>query len=285
MRLTRLSIQNFRNFEAIDVALAGNVVLLGENRVGKSNLLFAIRLVLDPTLPDAARQLKLSDFWDGCDLAQSPKIEVHLDFAEFDADDAQSALLTDFRIAGDPRIARLSYVFRKKPEVAGPPQSDADYEFVVFGGGDEARAIPSRLRRRIALDMLEALRDAEGQLGSWRNSPLRPLLEDAISGVDRASLDAVAADLDRATKALEAFPTVKALEDGLRAGILDLAGKAQDIDARLRFAPADPLRLFRSISMFIDNGKRGISEASLGSANVALIALKLAEFALAASKK
>lgn len=279
MRLTRLSIQNFRNFEAIDVALAGNVVLLGENRVGKSNLLFAIRLVLDPTLPDAARQLKLSDFWDGCDLAQSPKIEVHLDFAEFDADDAQSALLTDFRIAGDPRIARLSYVFRKKPEVAGPPQSDADYEFVVFGGGDEARAIPSRLRRRIALDMLEALRDAEGQLGSWRNSPLRPLLEDAISGVDRASLDAVAADLDRATKALEAFPTVKALEDGLRAGILDLAGKAQDIDARLRFAPADPLRLFRSISMFIDNGKRGISEASLGSANVALIALKLAEFA------
>lgn len=274
-----MSIQNFRNFEAINVALAGNVVLLGENRVGKSNLLFAIRLVLDPTLPDAARQLKLSDFWDGCDLAQSPQIEVHLDFAEFDADDAQAALLTDFRIAGDPRIARLSYVFRKKPEVAGSPQSDADYEFVVFGGGDEARAIPSRLRRRIALDMLEALRDAEGQLGSWRNSPLRPLLEDAISGVDRASLGAVAADLDRATKALEAFPTVKALEDGLRAGILELAGRAQDIDARLRFAPADPLRLFRSISMFIDNGKRGISEASLGSANVALIALKLAEFA------
>ena len=101
-----MSIQNFRNFEAINVALAGNVVLLGENRVGKSNLLFAIRLVLDPTLPDAARQLKLSDFWDGCDLAQSPQIEVHLDFAEFDADDAQSALLTDFRIAGDPRIAK-----------------------------------------------------------------------------------------------------------------------------------------------------------------------------------
>lgn len=279
MRLSRLNIRNFRNFEQIDIALAGNVVLLGENRVGKSNLLFGIRLVLDPTLPDAARQLKLSDFWDGCDLAQSPQIEVHLDFAEFDADDAQAALLTDFRIAGDPRIARLSYVFRKKPEVAGPPQSDADYDFVVFGGGDEARALPSRLRRRIALDMLEALRDAEGQLGSWRNSPMRPLLEDAISGVDRASLDTVAADLDRATRALEAFPTVKALEDGLRVGILELAGNAHDIDARLRFAPADPLRLFRSISMFIDNGKRGIAEASLGSANVALIALKLAEFA------
>lgn len=279
MRLSRLSILNFRNFEAIDIALANNVVLLGENRVGKSNLLFAIRLILDPTLPDAARQLKLSDFWDGCDLAQCPQIEVHLDFAEFDADAAQTALLTDFRIAGDPTIARLSYVFRKKPEVAGPPQSGEDCEFVVYGGGDETRPIPNRLRRRIALDMLDALRDAEGQLGSWRNSPLRPLLEDAIASVDRAALDAVSADLERATKALEAFPTVKALEDELRSGIVNLAGKAHDIDARLRFAPTDPLRLFRSIAMFIDNGKRGIAEASLGSTNVALIALKLAEFA------
>jgi hypothetical protein len=58
-----------------------------------------------------------------------------------------------------------------------------------------------------------------------------------------------------------------------------LSGKAHDIDTRLRFAPADPLRLFRAIAMFIDNGKRGIAEAGLGSANVALLALKLAEFA------
>ena len=131
----------------------------------------------------------------------------------------------------------------------------------------------------MGLDMLDALRDAEGQLGSWRNSPLRPLLEDAIAAVGRPELDRVAADLEAATKKLEAFPTVQALEASLRAGILELAGPAHDVDARLRFAPADPLRLFRSIAMFIDNGRRGIAEASLGSANVVLVALKLAEFA------
>ncbi len=279
MRLSKLIIKNFRNFSSADIPLCGNVVLLGENRVGKSNLLFAVRLVLDPTLPDSARQLKLSDFWDGCDLAASPQIEVHVEFADFDSDDALVALLTDFRTATDPGIARLSYVYRKRPEVAGLPQSSDDCEFIVYGGGEESRAVPSRVRRRIALDMLDALRDAEGQLGSWRNSPLRPLLEDAVSVVARADLDGVAADLEAATKKLESFPSVKALEDSLRSGILDLAGTVHDIDARLRFAPADPLRLFRSISMFIDNGKRGIAEASLGSANVALVALKLAEFA------
>lgn len=279
VRLARLTVRNFRNFAGIDVPLAGNVVLLGENRVGKSNLLFAIRLVLDPTLPDSARQLKLSDFWDGCDLAHNPQIEVHLDFADFDSDVALVALLTDFRTAADPKVARLSYVYRKRADVAGTPQSGEDCEFIVFGGGDESRSVPSRVRRRVALDMLDALRDAEGQLASWRNSPLRPLLEDAVATVSRSELDSVAATLETATKKLESFPSVKALEDSLRAGILDLAGSAHDIDARLRFAPTDPLRLFRSIAMFIDNGKRGIAEASLGSANVALITLKLAEFA------
>lgn len=279
MRLARLSIRNFRNFKAVDIPLVGNVVLIGENRVGKSNLIFAIRLILDPTLSDSVRQLKLSDFWDGCDLASNPEIEVHIDFADFDDDAALVALLTDFRTAGDPTVARLSYVFRKKPEIAGLPQSSEDCEFVVFGGGDESRSIPSRVRRRIALDMLDALRDAEGQLGSWRSSPLRPLLEDAIASVGRADLDAVARDLETATKKLESFQSVEALENSLRSGILNLAGTSQDVDVRLRFAPADPLRLFRSIAMFIDNGKRGIAEASLGSANVALVALKLAEFA------
>ncbi|MEN6671622.1 ATP-dependent nuclease [Enterobacter cloacae] len=279
MYLSNLRIANFRNFETVDIPLDGNIVLLGENRVGKSNLLFAIRLVIDPTLPDSARQLKLSDFWDGCDLSTSPQIEIHLEFADFDSDASLSALLTDFRIAENPALARLSYVFRKKEDIAGEPKSSEDCEFIVFGGGQESRTIPSRVRRRIAIDMLDALRDAEAQLASWRNSPLRPLLEDAFGSLSRADLDSVASALESATGTMEAFTPIKNLEESLRGGILNLAGTSHDLNARLRFAPTDPLRLMRSISMFIDDGKRGITEASLGSANVALISLKLAEFA------
>ncbi|MBL8598969.1 MAG: AAA family ATPase [Devosia sp.] len=278
MRLSKLSIRNFRNFQKVDVPLSDNVVLLGQNRVGKSNLLFAIQLILDPTLPDSARQLKLTDFWDGGPADYSAPIEVHLELSDFATDLALTAILTDFRASHDPTVAQLSYLFRKKAEITGAPQSSADCEFLVFGGGDETRSLPGRVRRRIAIDVLDALRDAEGQLGNWRSSPLRPLLEDAVAGIARADIDGVAAELDKATKTLETFPTIKALEDELRAGIVHLSGKAHDIDARLRFAAADPLRLFRAIAMFIDDGKRGIAEASLGSANVALLALKLAEF-------
>jgi putative ATP-dependent endonuclease of OLD family len=61
MYLSRIRILNFRNFAELDVELEGNVVVVGENRVGKSNLLSALRLIFDPTLPDSARELSLSD--------------------------------------------------------------------------------------------------------------------------------------------------------------------------------------------------------------------------------
>ena len=65
MYLSRIRISNFRNFSELDVSLGGNVVVVGENRVGKTNLLYALRLIFDPTLADSARQLTRSDFWDG----------------------------------------------------------------------------------------------------------------------------------------------------------------------------------------------------------------------------
>lgn len=225
------------------------------------------------------RQLKLSDFRDGCDLTTNPQIEIHLDFADFDSDPLLSALLTDFRIAENPSVARLSYVFRKKDEIAGEPKSSEDCESLVYGRGQESCSIASRVQRRIAIDILDALRDAEAQLASSRNSPLRPLLEDAFASLSRDDLEMVATTLESATQTMETFPSVKSLEDSLRSGIIDLAGTAHALNARLRFAPAvPPLRLMRSLSMFIDDGKRGIIEASLDSANVALISLKLAEF-------
>ena len=279
MYLSRVQIQNFRNFANLDVRLHKNVVMLGENRVGKSNFIFALRLVLDTTLPDAARQLKLADIWDGCDLDSTPEIHIDLDFVDFETDAGLLALLTDCRISSDHTIARLSYLFRKKIDVPGTPTSDADYEFVAYAGGNETRWIKPELRRRICLDLLHALRDAEADLGSWRTSPLRVLIEDAISQVPKNELSAIAEDLIQATTKLSGLRHVKDLEADLRKDIADLSGASQDIKVKLGFVPVDQSRLFRSIVMLIDDGKRSIAEASLGSANIALLALKQSEFA------
>ncbi len=50
---------------------------MGENKVGKSNLLYALSLVLDASLPDSARMLRPEDFFDGLrDALKGEVIEV-----------------------------------------------------------------------------------------------------------------------------------------------------------------------------------------------------------------
>ena len=186
MHLSRIRIENFRNFSALDVELSGNVVVVGENRVGKSNLLYALRLIFDPTLPDSARMLGLADFWDGLEERDADtKIVVSVEIKEFENDMDVLALLTDFRLDDDAQTARLTYEFRPKPELEHDPAAAEDYEFICYGGESEAKEFGYRLRQRIGLDVLPALRDAEGDLAVWRRSPLRPLIEDAFREMDR----------------------------------------------------------------------------------------------------
>jgi len=65
MRIERLTVRNFRNLGNIDLYLEPSTVIVGENQAGKSNLIHALRLILDANLSFADRQLGRGDFWDG----------------------------------------------------------------------------------------------------------------------------------------------------------------------------------------------------------------------------
>lgn len=279
MRISRVQIKNFRNFKHVDVALAQNIVIVGENRSGKSNFIHALRLVLDTSLPERARQLRRSDFWDGlinpyADSGQS--IEIDIDFVGFENDEDIHAQLGDFRIAEDHTVARLSYRFR--PSADNEPICEADYEYLIFGGGDETKSVPPRVRRRIVLDVLGALRDAEGDLGNWRKSPLRPLVDHVFDKIDNDKLEEIADSIKAAGTSLVDLSEVSELQNTLRQKLLALAGKRHDIDAKFGVTSADPSKLSRILKLFIDGGVREIGDASLGSANLALLTLRLAEY-------
>lgn len=278
MKLTRICIRNFRNFREVDAALGGNVVIVGENRVGKSNLLHALRLIFDPSLPDSARQLGQGDFWDGLDeLLDEIRIKVFVELQDFEDDLDLLAQLTDFRLDSDPHTVRLTYEFRPIPGLDGLPRSDDDYEFLCYGGEAETKRFGHDLRRRIAMDLLPALRDAEGDLATWRRSPLRPLLERAFASVASEDLAGVRDAVQVATDQLAEFPSVQSLEQGLRELFASMSGPKQDIHPSLGFGTTDVARLFRNLRLLIDGGLRTIGEASLGSANVAFLTLKALE--------
>src|SRR4051812_49336618 len=157
MHLSRICISNFRNFSELDVELSGNVVVVGENRVGKSNLLYALRLIFDASIPDSSRQLSLSDFWDSLGKPDSTDvIQISVELKEFEDDLDVLAVLTDYRLDADPSTVRLTYEFRPQAGLTGEPSSDSDYEFVCYGGENESKRFGHELRRRIALDVLPA---------------------------------------------------------------------------------------------------------------------------------
>lgn len=276
MYLSRINIQNFRNFRDLDVELGGNIVIVGENRVGKSNLLLALRLIFDPSLPDSSRQLGLADFWDGlAEIDAETSITISVEIRDFEDDPDTLAVLTDFRLDDDPETVRLSYQLRADPGLEGPPVSDDDFTFVCFGGESEAKRFGHDLRRRITMDLLPALRDAEGDLAAWRRSPLRPLVEEAFVDIDAAELEAIGDKIAEASAAAIEFDEVKSLEARIAELFLAMAGPKQDVKPTLGFSATDATRINRQIRLLIDEGRRGVADASLGSANLIFLTLKL----------
>jgi putative ATP-dependent endonuclease of OLD family len=278
MHLSRIQISNFRNLSKLDVQLAGNVVVVGENRVGKSNLLHALRLIFDPALPESARQLSLADFWDGLQARSADdKISISVELQDFENDLDVLAVLTDFRLDDEPHIVRLTYEFRAKAELEGPPSTEDDYEFICYGGENEAKRFGHDLRRRITMDVLPALRDAEGDLLAWRRSPLRPLIENAFKNIDPGDLDEISEAIQDATGKITDFEAVQTLENQIGELFAEMSGPKQDIRPRLGFAPSDSRKLYRAIRLLVDEGQRSISDASLGSANLVFLSLKSLE--------
>ncbi|MBU8541884.1 ATP-dependent nuclease [Falsiroseomonas tokyonensis] len=279
MRISKIKISNFANFGQFEVDTGENLVIVGENKVGKSNLLFALQLILDPGLSERDRQLGLEHFWDGLgDEKLGATIEISVDLTDFDADARLLAHLGDCIVdPGPPMISRLTYRFQPKASLAGEPASLADYEYLVFGGTDPDNAIRSGLRRMLPLDVLGALRDAEKDLATWRRSPLRPMIERLTAALDDDDRDSVETAVNSAQEALTRLDEVDAVARTISDRLEAIVGPAHATSIALGLAPTRIDALLRALQLLIDDGARGVADASLGTANLIFLALKSLE--------
>lgn len=285
LHISRVEIRNFRNFQHLVIDnFPAHAVIVGENGVGKSNLLEAIRLVLDPSLPDSRRQLRAEDIWEGhpAGLAGGAEVTVIVELRGYDTDDDAKSVLSAATVDYAPYTARLTYRFARRTEIDATkqgvqpverPLTAQDYDFVVFGGENENTAVRT-IRREIALRVLPALRDAEGDLQQWRRSPLRDLLERLP--LDPDNLKNTAAAVATAVDQLTQDTSVAVLEQHLSKRLSDMFGPRLAIEPTLGFASTNPDELIRSVRLFVDAARhRGISDTSLGSANVIYLGLLL----------
>ncbi|WP_238328878.1 ATP-dependent nuclease [Pseudomonas aeruginosa] len=270
---------NFANFSDVDVETGESIVIVGENKVGKSNFIRGLQLILDPGLSERDRQLGLEHFWDGLGEDKvGATIEVSVDLTDFTNDPRLMAHLNDCVIdPGPPMVARLTYRFQPKAGLGRAPESLKDYEYVIFGGDDPDMRIGGALRRMLPIDVQVALRDAEKDLASWRNSPLRPLIEDLAASLDDDAREEIQNQVDQAQRGLAGHEEVVATAERISERLIAIAGGQHAVPVSLGLAPTLVDALLRSLRLLIDNGVRGVGDASLGTANLIFLALKSLE--------
>lgn len=276
MRLSRIAVKNFRNLVDVDVPLARHTVIVGENRSGKSNLLHAMRLVLDNSLSGDQRRLRPEDFWvglsvaDGDPVSMGESVEVSLEVTDFENEASVVAALGDALVAGSPLTARLTYRWEPDPLV----EEDIVYRARLYGGADDQLISTVDVRDRLITVFMHALRDVESDVKSWRRSPLRALLEEASQNAAPADLQNVHDAMKAANDALNNLDPLVELSDAISASTTAAVGENQGLEATLAAAPPDPRRLIRAMQIFVDGvAQRQLTSTSLGALNVLYFSL------------
>jgi putative ATP-dependent endonuclease of OLD family len=289
MRIDRLTVKNFRNLANVDIKLSPGAVIVGENRAGKSNLIQALRLILDADLSYADRQLSREDFWDGLSdgtdewdpIAAREVIEASVEIVDFEHDpESIVSSLRDALVEEDPMRAKITYRFA--PVDTGNLDPDKiKYRGNVFGGERSDVRMSTEIRSYLHLVFLHALRNVEADIKNWRRSPLRSLLLAAAKALSEDDLAVVRSAMKEANKELNGLEVIKDLGESIGDRLRDMVGQNQAVDTDLAVAPDDPMRLIRNMRLYVDGeARRPLSSASLGTLNV--IYLALLELGLAA---
>jgi len=138
MHIKSIEIANFRNFSNFKIDFTkGFQTVIGENNIGKSNLFWAIRLVLDKNLSYNSRNLEEKDFNGFADINKESYISISIEMYG----DNLASIPNLHALKTSENTVRLSYLFAHKSKlIATEDAIDTvdikDFRWRLYGGGD-----------------------------------------------------------------------------------------------------------------------------------------------------
>ncbi len=269
--ISRVHIQNYRNFENVDFYLSDKQVLIGENNVGKSNLIRAIQLILDPSLSDEDRVLDESDFFSGLDspMENDKEILIELYIDSYEHIKNILCVLSDATvIINGKRLLKLTYKFYPQIDTKGRK----DYVYSIYKGNDEKNLFTYENRKYLNMRVIRAIRDVESEMKNSK-SPLAKLINRNYK-IDKQDLERISEALKNTGANVLDLPEIGDLQ-----GLIDkmfnsiISFSADQFDISLRTMDIDATRVLYALKPLINS--REAKNTSLGINNILYITLML----------
>lgn len=213
MIIEKLTIENYRNFRSFEIELKRFNLVIGENNIGKTNLLNALGLIFSPDITfyqkrnlevDDINYETVQDFKKDVEKATNledlknkfPEVKIEVILSGFNPD--QEAIVGDWftgewNTDSSKNKAKITYLFSinhtqkieewfNKMKETNSKNNYIDfpinhYSYSIFGGDDRTKRIDYYWLSFLKMEFLDALRDARTQLmASGKNTLLNKVL-------------------------------------------------------------------------------------------------------------
>ena len=271
MKIRKIRIKNFRNLREIEVYPAHTTIFVGENNTGKSNLLYALRLLLDPEAKRLESEISEDDINDVARSEGENSFSIAIDIGDLQKHQELEAIFMD-RIAQDGKETYVTIEGKYEPDEEGVYTWKVQ---VLTPEGHHNEPIPfsARMARSIPLYFLDAVRDAEREMRATGRGSLSQLLSD----VDLEDVEEdVITNIQKANKALSRNQDI----NDLAKGITDLLSPhipGGQGEVSIAVATEDPIQLVKGIRLNLkrqsDYRAYDMSRHGAGLQNLVLIAM------------
>lgn len=186
MEICKVELVGFRNFKEASINFRPDTLLIGANDVGKSNLLHALRILLDKSLSEVDIEPTETDFYTS-KTASSNEIVITVYFKNVVEDAVLSILKGAVSDCGE-------CIFQYKAHLA-----DLSYQLFVGHDKNHLEEITSRYYLRyVNLNYMESQRDLEKYIAKEKRKLLKTSfasLNDQELGEDKDLMDEISKDL------------------------------------------------------------------------------------------
>lgn len=267
--ISRVTINNFRNFKNVDVNLNKKQTILGENNIGKTNFIKALQLILDPSLSEFDRYLEETDFNDFIEspMDKGEKIEISIEVQGFEHNTSLLAMFCDATIDTNPPTIRITYEFA--------PLNSKEYGYIIYLGDDKSYNFTHQHRKMLNLKVINGLRDASNDFKNLRKSPLNHLLKKY--DFDKLKLIEIAENMKIEGDSILKFDELVDLNEKINKHLVNIVGN-QNSYSRISLETIDinPDKIINTLKLMIGSRtQRAPSEVSLGVTNILYISLVL----------